>query len=72
VIPEVLLQRNGRGVKRIFEEKRPPGAGAGVHSGYGCQIAHQLAVGKCGWEMDAENLPGGGCCFTITINHTAS
>jgi signal transduction histidine kinase len=71
-IPEELLQRDGRGVKRIFEEKRPPGAGAGVHSGYGCQIAHQLAVGKCGWEMDAENLPGGGCCFTITINHTAS
>jgi signal transduction histidine kinase len=70
-IPEELLQRNGRGVKRIFEEKKPSGTGVGAHSGYGCHIAHQLAVGKCGWDMDAENLPEGGCCFTITINNTA-
>ncbi len=70
-IPEELLSRNGRGVKRVFEEKKSAGSGVGAHSGYGCHIAHQLAVGKCGWELDAENLPGGGCCFTITINHTA-
>jgi hypothetical protein len=70
-IPEELLRRNGRGVKRIFEEKKSGGAGVGAHSGFGCHIAHQLAVGKCGWDLDAENLPGGGCCFAITINHTA-
>ena len=70
-IPAELLQCNGRGVKRIFEEKKTGGNGMGTHSGYGCNIAHQLAVGKCGWELDADNLPDGGCCFTITINHTA-
>jgi hypothetical protein len=24
-------------------------------------------VGKCGWHLDAENLPEDGCMFTITI-----
>jgi signal transduction histidine kinase len=70
-IPADLLQRNGRGVKRIFEEKKITGTHAGAHSGYGCHIAHQLAVGKCGWDLDAENPPEGGCCFTMTIHHTA-
>jgi len=70
-IPKDLLQRNGRGVKRIFEEKKITGTYAGAHSGYGCHIAHQLAVGKCGWDLDADNLPEGGCCFTMTIHHTA-
>jgi hypothetical protein len=70
-IPEDLLQRNGRGIQRIFEEKKSSAVGGGVHSGYGCLIAHQLAVGRCGWDLEAENLPEGGCCFTITINHTA-
>ena len=70
-IPEDLLRRDGRGIKKVFEEKKSAGSGVGAHSGYGCQIAHQLAVGKCGWDLDADNLPEGGCCFTITIHHTA-
>jgi hypothetical protein len=70
-IPEELLQRNGRGIQRIFEDKKGSAIGGGVHSGYGCHIAHQLAVGRCGWDLEAENLPGSGCCFTITLNHTA-
>jgi hypothetical protein len=69
-ISEEFLRRNGRGIQRIFEEKKSSAMGGGVHSGYGCHIAHQLAVGRCGWDLEAENLSGGGCCFTITINHT--
>ncbi len=70
-IPAVLLERDGRGVRRIFEEKKLAGTTLGLHSGYGCHIAYQMAVGKCGWGLDAENLPEGGCCFTITIHHGA-
>lgn len=68
-IAEELLQVNAKGVKHIFEEKKTPGAMAAAHSGYGCNIAYQMAVGKCNWELDAENLIDGGCCFTITIHH---
>jgi hypothetical protein len=41
----------------------------GEHSGYGCFIAYDLAKNRCGWDIEAENLPGGGCCTTITIIH---
>jgi hypothetical protein len=68
-IPEELLRPHPRGVKRLFVEKEAAEAIVGSHSGYGCYIAHQMAVGKCGWELDAENLPEGGCCFTITVHH---
>jgi hypothetical protein len=68
-IPEELLQADSRGVKFIFGERTTGGSMAGVHSGYGCYIAYQMAVGKCGWVLDAENLSDGGCCFTITIQH---
>jgi hypothetical protein len=40
-----------------------------MHSGYGCYIAYQLAVGKCGWDLDAENLAEGGCRFMIKIRN---
>ena len=68
-IPKELLEPDQRGVKRIFAEKETGGAFVGSHAGYGCYIAYQMAVGKCGWQLDAENLPEGGCCFTITIHH---
>jgi hypothetical protein len=68
-IPEELLELDSKGVKRIFVEKETSGAFMGSHAGYGCYIAYQMAVGKCGWELDAENLREGGCCFTITIHH---
>jgi light-regulated signal transduction histidine kinase (bacteriophytochrome) len=64
-----LLETDGRGVKRIFMERETGGTLNGSHSGYGCYIAHQMAVGKCAWELDAENLQEGGCSFTITIHH---
>jgi hypothetical protein len=70
-IPAALLERDNRGVRRIFEEKKLAGTASASHSGYGCHIAYQMAVGKCGWDLDAENLPEGGCCFTIAIHHGA-
>jgi signal transduction histidine kinase len=68
-LPAHLLENDGRGIKRVFAEKETGGNDHGSHSGYGCYIAYQLAVGKCGWRMDAENLPGGGCCFSLRIDH---
>jgi signal transduction histidine kinase len=62
-----LLEVNPRGTKRLFLERETTKKGWDSHSGYGCYIAYQLAVGKCGWALDAENLPGGGCRFSIAI-----
>jgi hypothetical protein len=63
-----LLQPGPRGVKRIFLDHETTKTESGTHSGYGCYIAYQMAVGKCGWGLDAMNLPEGGCQFTMTIN----
>jgi len=71
-IPRELLQTDSRGLKHIFGEEKAGSQKAGVHSGYGCYIAYQMAVGKCGWAMDADNMPGGGACFTVTIPYRNS
>jgi hypothetical protein len=42
-------------------------AGDQQHAGYGCYIAYELAKQRCGWDLDAENLPEGGCRFTFTF-----
>jgi signal transduction histidine kinase len=71
-IAEELLVPAAKGVKRVFLESETTKKALGLHSGYGCYIAHQLAVGKCGWELDAENMKDGGCIFTLTINNQRS
>jgi signal transduction histidine kinase len=68
-IDQALLELDFKGMKNIFAEKDQSDGMMSSHSGYGCYIAHQMAVGKCGWELDAENIPEGGCCFTIKIHH---
>ena len=68
-IPPELLRTGPRGVKNLFLEKDATTGGGGSHSGYGCYIAYQMAVGKCGWKLDAENQPSGGCRFTIAIKN---
>jgi len=68
-IKEELLQPGPKGVQRIFLDQESTKNEPGTHSGYGCYIAYQMAVGKCGWGLGAQNLEGGGCMFTITINH---
>ena len=68
IVPE-LLEVGPKGVKNLFLEHETTKKYFESHSGYGCYIAHQLAVGKCGWQMDAENLSEGGCMFTISIRN---
>ncbi|MEJ2635786.1 MAG: histidine kinase [Calditrichia bacterium] len=67
-IREDLLKVNEAGVKRIFLENIST-KNNDKHSGYGCYLAYEISRQRCGWQMDAENLPQGGCRFIITINH---
>jgi signal transduction histidine kinase len=64
-----LLESGPKGIQRIFLEDETTKEKKESHSGYGCYIAHQLAVGKCGWELCAENLQEGGCRFALTIRN---
>ena len=69
ILPE-LLQVNDHGIKRLFLENIST-KGNEQHSGYGCYLAYEIAKQRCGWELDAENLPAGGCQFTLVIPTTA-
>lgn len=66
IAPE-LLEAGDKGIKKLFLENETTKSHTGSHSGYGCYIAHQLAVGKCGWQLEVENLEPAGCRFTITM-----
>lgn len=68
-IKEDLLQIGEQGIKKLFLENESTKKIEGTNSGYGCFIAYQMAVERCGWELDAENLHEGGCKFTITIKN---
>ena len=61
-----LLQSNERGIKKLFLENTSTKENSG-NSGYGCYLAYEISKQRCGWDIDAENLPEGGCRFTITI-----
>jgi light-regulated signal transduction histidine kinase (bacteriophytochrome) len=67
-IKKELLEKDEKGIKKIFLENETTKIIDGANSGYGCFIAHQMAVKSCGWELDAENLEAG-CKFTITIKN---
>jgi len=66
-IVENLLTKDERGIKKIFLENESTKTNEGFNSGYGCFIAYQMAVTRCGWDLDAENLSPFGCRFTIKI-----
>lgn len=68
IVPE-LLQKDEYGVKKIFLENASTKKIDGANSGYGCFIAYQMAVERCGWQLDVENLEEAGCKFTITIKN---
>ncbi|MHB8854668.1 MAG: ATP-binding protein [Ignavibacteriaceae bacterium] len=65
-----LLEINSSGIKRIFQENISTKAFEESNHGYGCYLAYIVAKLRCGWELDAENIPEGGCRFVITIQHT--
>jgi light-regulated signal transduction histidine kinase (bacteriophytochrome) len=65
-----LLEIDGSGIKKIFQEQVTSGTLPGKeHSGYGCYIAYELATQRFGWKIDAENLPAGGCKFIFIAPH---
>jgi light-regulated signal transduction histidine kinase (bacteriophytochrome) len=65
-----LLESDGSGVKKIFQEQVTSSTLPGKeHSGYGCYIAYELATQRLGWTIDAENLPTGGCKFIFVVPH---
>ena len=70
IIPE-LLTANEHGVKRIFLESVSTKSG-GQNTGYGCYIANEIATERCGWQLDVENLPEGGCRFPIVVAHSTN
>ncbi len=63
-----LLERDEQGVPKIFrEQSSTKGRGESEHAGYGCYLAYEIARQRCGWTLDAANLPGAGCAFTFTF-----
>ncbi|MFZ4620281.1 MAG: sensor histidine kinase [Bacteroidota bacterium] len=63
-----LLEQNEDGLKRIFlEHTSTKRVGNEKHSGYGCYIAYEITRQRLGWDLDVENLSGGGCMFTFSI-----
>lgn len=63
-----LLRKDENGVKLLFLENITT-KNETPSSGYGCYIAYEIATQRCGWSIDAENLPKRGCRFIITIPH---
>jgi len=61
-----LLQTNAGGIKRIFLENTSTKENS-QNTGYGCYIAHEIAVQRCGWKLDVVNLAPRGCRFSIDI-----
>ena len=64
-----MLEVNHEGNKNIFSEHISTKNYKDQNSGYGCYIAYQIAVKRCGWKLDAENKKDGGAMFIITIQN---
>ncbi|MCB9210699.1 MAG: ATP-binding protein [Ignavibacteriales bacterium] len=60
-----LLEKDQKGIKKIFSENVSTKQVNQRKSGYGCYIAYQMATVRCGWLIDVENLDEGGCRFII-------
>ena len=67
-ISEELLEKNEKGIKKLFEENISTKSVSLRNSGYGCYIAYEICQ-RCGWQIDAKNLDGEGCEFKITIKN---
>lgn len=69
-VREDFLERDNNGMKRIFlEHVSEKATSEHEHGGYGCYIAYEIATERLGWLLDVDNLPEGGCQFTITIKN---
>jgi len=67
-IDPALLQLNDEGVKNIFMEHSSTRSNP-AQAGYGCYIAYELGVRRCGWALDAANCECG-ACITCRIPNT--
>ena len=63
------LLTEDNGLKKIFSENVSTKDFENQNSGYGCYIAYQMAVKRCGWKLDAVNTDGGGAMFIIQIKN---
>ncbi len=68
-IDSSLMERDEKGIRKIFSENISTKVIEERNSGYGCYIAYQMATFRCGWKMDVENLELEGCKFTIEIKN---
>lgn len=67
-INEDLLVKDKDGIKKLFYENITTRKTENQNSGYGCYIAYEMGVKRCGWEIDAYNNEVG-CTFEIKINN---
>ncbi|MCK9282512.1 MAG: ATP-binding protein [Melioribacteraceae bacterium] len=63
-----LLKINSQGIQKIFLENVSTKNFTSGQNGFGCYIAHTLAVKYCGWKMSVKNLSPKGCMFVIEIS----
>lgn len=66
VDPSLLEYQDG--VKRLFLENVTTKTSTIQNTGYGCYIANEMCK-KCGWSLDAVNVPDSGCSYIITIKN---
>lgn len=59
-IDPTLLKVNDDGIQNIFMEHSTNRANP-INAGYGCYIAYELGVRRCGWTMVAGNCETGAC-----------
>jgi len=64
-IPGDLMEENSEGIEKIFCEDTS-NKEDDENRGYGCYIAYEISVKRCGWNLEVDNLEQG-CEFTITI-----
>jgi hypothetical protein len=63
-----LLEKDEKGIKKIFLENVTTKPDNLAGRGYGCYIAYQISR-RCGWSIDVHNLPVRGSEFTVTIKN---
>ncbi len=61
-----FLEKDEEGVKKLFLESVTSKSNNISGRGYGCYIAYEISR-RCGWNLDAVNIPEGGSNFIISI-----
>ncbi|RKY78606.1 histidine kinase [candidate division KSB1 bacterium] len=67
-IEDFLLETDENNEQIIFKENISTKLDQ-KKNGYGCYIAYELAKGRCGWDIKAENKEDGGAKFIITVKN---